>query len=205
MSQSPVRYFALSNLLSYVSLLCGLGAVITSRELRSWEVAGFLIAVSAFADTFDGKFASRFPRTEIEKAFGVQLDSLVDAVSFGVVPVVCLSTLIQIESLSAWTLWIGAASFYALCALTRLGFYNLHREHSSGFIGLPTTLAGLLWSTLFLAHPSAMITIPLLAGIGLAMVSFIPVPRPRGGTMLAYMFWFAGVFTYHLVLLKRSL
>jgi CDP-diacylglycerol--serine O-phosphatidyltransferase len=205
MNQSPVRYLALSNTLSYVSLFCGLGAVMASRELHSWEGAGLLVALSAFADTFDGKFARRFPRTDDDKAFGVQLDSLVDAVSFGVVPVVCLNALIRIESPVTWVIWVGAAGFYVVCALTRLGFYNLHREQSGGFVGLPTTLAGLLWSTLFLAHPSAMITIPLLVGIGLAMISFLPVPRPRGVTMAAYMFWFVCVFALHLILLKGSL
>src|SRR5438128_8549860 len=97
----PARYIRLCNLLTYISLLCSLLAVFAAREYQSWEAAGLLIAVSALADTFDGKFARLFPRTENETAFGAQLDSLVDAVSFGLVPVICLQSLVRFDSVSA--------------------------------------------------------------------------------------------------------
>jgi len=84
----PARYIRLCNLLTYISLLCSLLAVFAAREYRSWEAAGLLLAVSALADTFDGKFALLFQRTANESEFGAQLDSLVDAVPFGIVPVV---------------------------------------------------------------------------------------------------------------------
>ena len=203
MRRGPAQYFALSNALSYLSLVCGIGAVIAARELKNWEVAGLLIGVSALADTFDGKFAGLFRRTELEKAFGVQLDSLVDAVSFGVVPVLCLNALVPIESRILWVAWTGAAALYVLCGLTRLGFYNLHQSRDAGFVGLPTTLAGLIWSTVFLFHPSLLFTISLLIGIGLAMVSFLPIPRPRGITMAVYMSWVWIVLVSHGVLLAR--
>jgi len=174
-----------------------LGAILVSLKMKSWEAAGLLIALSAFSDTFDGKFARRFSRTEEEKTFGVQLDSLVDAVSFGVVPVICLSSLVSIDSRLTWILWLGASFLYLLCALTRLGFYNLHHAEGSGFIGLPTTLAALVWSTLFLFHPSVALVIPLLAGLGLAMVSAVPIARPRGIAMGVYIVWFLIVAALH--------
>ena len=86
----PARYISPCNLLTYASLCCSLMAVLAAREYRSWEAAGLLLAISALADTFDGKFARLFKRSESEKAFGAQLDSLVDGVSFGIVPVICL-------------------------------------------------------------------------------------------------------------------
>src|SRR5207247_10603572 len=146
----PARYIRLCNLLTYISLLCSLLAVFAAREYRSWEAAGLLLAVSALADTFDGKFALLFQRTENESEFGAQLDSLVDAVSFGIVPVVCLQSLVQFDSASARFELLVAAFVYVLCAVTRLGYYNLHHHEQSGLIGLPTTLSGLLCSTLFL-------------------------------------------------------
>ena len=76
-----------------------------------------------------------------------------------------------------------------ICAVTRLGYYNVHHHEQSGFVGLPTTLAALLWSTLFLLHPSAPSSIAALVGIGLAMVLFFPVPRPRGVAWWAYLGW----------------
>ena len=194
MTDAPARYIRWSNLLTYVSIGCGLGAVFVAREFGSWEGAGLLIAVAALSDTFDGRFARRFDRTESERAFGEQLDSLVDAVSFGVVPVVCLHSLVPMTGAALQALWFVAACLYVLCAVTRLGYYNVHHHAQAGFVGLPTTLAALLWSTLFLIHPAAPLTIAALLGIGLAMVSFLPVPRPRGIAMWAYMLWFLAVF-----------
>jgi len=189
-------------LLTYISLLCSLLAVFAAREYRSWEAAGLLLAVSALADTFDGKFALLFQRTENESEFGAQLDSLVDAVSFGIVPVVCLQSLVQFDSASARFELLVAAFVYVLCAVTRLGYYNLHHHAQPGFIGLPTTLAALLWSTLFLTHPSAIPVALISVLVGGAMVSPLPVSRPRGIAMGAYMLWFLVVFisyTYRFV------
>jgi len=189
-------------LLTYISLLCSLLAVFAAREYRSWEAAGLLLAVSALADTFDGKFALLFQRTENESEFGAQLDSLVDAVSFGIVPVVCLQSLVQFDSASARFELLVAAFVYVLCAVTRLGYYNLHHHAQPGFIGLPTTLAALLWSTLFLTHPSAIPVALISVLVGGAMVSPLTVSRPRGIAMGAYMLWFLVVFisyTYRFV------
>jgi len=169
--------------------------------MKSFAIAAAL-AVSALADTFDGKFARLFQRTGNESEFGAQLDSLVDAVSFGIVPVICLQSLVQFNSASARFALLVAAFVYVLCAVTRLGYYNLHHDAQSGFIGLPTTLAALLWSTLFLTHPSAIPVALISVLVGVAMVSSLPVSRPRGMAMGAYMLWFLVVFisyTYRLV------
>jgi CDP-diacylglycerol--serine O-phosphatidyltransferase len=190
----PAQYLRWSNLLSYISLLSSLLAVIVARQWRSWEYAGLLLAISALADTFDGKFARLFSRSGDEKAFGGQLDSLVDAVAFGIVPVVCLESLVRFTSTSSQIGWAAAAFLYVVCALTRLGYYNLHSDSTSRFVGLPTTLAALLWSTAFLTRPSAYSTILILAVLGGAMVSSVPIARPRGVAMWAYMLWFAAVF-----------
>jgi len=181
-------------LLTYLSLLSSLLAVVAAREWRSWEYAGLLLAISAFADTFDGRFARLFSRDDSEKAFGSQLDSLVDAVAFGIVPVVCLQSLVVFTSTTTRIAWLAAAFVYVVCALTRLGYYNLHVEVHAGFIGLPTTLAALLWSSVFLTHPAATSTVLILTILGMAMVSAIPISRPRGLAMWAYMLWFAAVF-----------
>jgi CDP-diacylglycerol---serine O-phosphatidyltransferase len=193
----PARYLRCSNLLSYLSLLSSLLAVIVAREWSSWEYAGILLATSAFADTFDGRFARLFSRSEPEKAFGAQLDSLIDAVAFGIVPVVCLQSLTAFTSISTQIAWTAAAFIYLVCALTRLGYYNLQSDTHSGFIGLPTTLAALFWSTVFLTHPSVIPTILMLVFLGAAMVSSIPISRPRGLAMWAYMLWFMAVFVFY--------
>jgi CDP-diacylglycerol--serine O-phosphatidyltransferase len=183
------QYLQVSNLVTYLSLLAGLGAIAAAREPGNWSLPGALIALSALADTFDGRFARLFPRTDLAQRFGVQLDSLADALTFGLVPVVALNRLLSFDSPAQHAAWWAAAFFYVVSAITRLGFYNLHHEESAGFVGLPTTVAGLLWSSLFLVRPSAWVALALLVACGIAMVSRLPVPRPRGLGMIGFATW----------------
>ena len=39
-------------------------------------------------DIFDGKVARKFKRSEKEKQFGIEIDSIIDTINFGVVPVI---------------------------------------------------------------------------------------------------------------------
>lgn len=189
MATSPARYFHLSNLVTYLSLLAALLAIFSAKRLESLSAAGALIAFCALADTLDGKFARLFKRTDKQEQFGAELDTLVDALAFGVAPVVSFYLLCSFESLRAELIWFVAAFFYVLSAITRLAFYNIHHDESSSFIGLPTTIAGLIWSSFLLANPSVGSSILLLLGCGLAMVSFIPIPRPRALGMAAILGW----------------
>ena len=89
---SPLRAFHASNLLTYASLVAGVGAIaFAARGNRS--AAGALIAMSVVADTFDGRFAGLFRRTAMQRQVGVQLDSLSDAIAFGIAPAVCMAAL----------------------------------------------------------------------------------------------------------------
>jgi len=182
---------------TYVSVLAGLMAVMAASDLGSWSMAGALIALCALADTLDGRFARLFPRTEDEKRFGVQLDSLADALTFGLVPVVCLYLLLPLESVPTRLGWCAAALAYVLSTITRLGVYNLQSEEPRGFVGLPTTAAGLIWSSAFLTRPSTVGSATLLVVCGAAMVSGIPIPRPRGLGLVAFGGWSTVLLILH--------
>lgn len=194
---SPARYFHVSNGLTYASLLAGLLAIVTARELKSWSLAGGLLAVCALADTLDGRFARLFRRSEAQQRFGVHLDSLADALTFGLVPVAVLSLLVPFESTAGQLAWLAAAFFYVLAAVTRLGFYDLHHAEHSGFIGLPTTVAGLVWSSALLVPPSVETSAALLLASGAAMVAPIPIPRPHGPGLVAFGAWAVALVLLH--------
>ena len=74
--------------LTYFSLIVsgvGLYQAANGRPL----VAIFCLMVSGLCDMFDGKIArTRHKSTEMERNFGIQLDSLADIVCFGVLPAV---------------------------------------------------------------------------------------------------------------------
>jgi hypothetical protein len=61
---------------------------------------------------------------------------------------------------------------------------------------VPTTLAALIWSTFFLLHPTAVMSVIAMTVIGTAMILPLQVPRPRGAVMLGYLFWIGMVLAF---------
>ena len=185
--RTPFYYVHPSNTLTYSSLFAGLLAAIAAKELSSWHVSGGLLALCALLDTFDGRFARRFRRNSEQSAFGVELDSLADAVVFGFIPLACMYPLLDFGgSHGIRVLWLAAAMVYLVSGLTRLGCYNIHQSKADHFLGVPTTLAALFLSALFLAGPSAPLAALALIACAFVMLAPIPIPRPRGVGMAAF-------------------
>lgn len=133
----------------------------------------FLIG-AGLCDLFDGVIARKLKRTETEKAFGGQLDSLVDVVSFGVAPIII-------------SLCNGGNSIYALiiyalylCAVViRLAYFNSSPQSGNSYQGLPVTYISLVMPILFLFRiPIA--NIAMFAIMALLYVVNIRIPKPKG-------------------------
>ena len=104
--------------------------------------AGWFIVFAATLDLLDGRVA-RFTRTG--SAFGAELDSLIDAVSFGVAP-----ALVMILLYFTGTDWSWVIGFvYVSAVVVRLARYNVEQggEAKRHFHGLPTTAAGMILAT----------------------------------------------------------
>ena len=101
--------------------------------------AGWFIILAAVLDLLDGRVA-RFTRTG--SAFGEELDSLVDAISFGVAPAFIMYTLYFSDANWSWTLPFT----YVTAVVVRLARFNLEQggEAKTQFHGLPSTTAGML-------------------------------------------------------------
>lgn len=197
-SHAPIHYLNRCNALTYLSLLSGLAAIVAAGGFSSWSATWALLGTSVLLDTFDGRFARRFARTEHQKAFGVQLDSLVDGAVFGVAPPVCLYQFFDLgSSLAANTVW-GLASFiFVTASLTRLGCYNVHQATEDHFVGVPTTLAALVLCTATALTRSYAASVGVLLVCALLMVVKVPVPRPRGRGMILFVVWILSVVAFH--------
>lgn len=133
-------------MLTLGNLLCGTVAAIVLLTQHNYELAFYLVVASAVCDFFDG-FAARLLKQS--SPLGVQLDSLADMVSFGVVPAVamyclygdmpqiCLMSESVANILGFLTLIIAA--FSAL----RLAKFNIDDTQHTEFCGLPTPANGL--------------------------------------------------------------
>ncbi len=139
-----VRYFTIPNLLTLSNLLCGSLAVVSALE-GDLVRAFWLVILSAVCDFFDG-FAARLLNQY--SALGVQLDSLADMVSFGLVPstvvfsicrTLCESGAYEFQS------WCYVAFIIVLFSALRLARFNIDESQHEEFLGLPTPACSLFF------------------------------------------------------------
>lgn len=125
------------------NLFLGIWAIVAaSRE--EFTAAAWLIVWAAVLDTIDGRVA-RY--TQTGSRFGEELDSLVDAISFGVAPgLIIYFTFLQDNP---WG-WI-AAWFYVASAVIRLARFNVEQagHAKAAFHGLPSPSAGMTLATFY--------------------------------------------------------
>lgn len=139
----PLRA-VLPNTVTALALCSGLTAI-RFAILGNWEVAVLMVLAAAVLDGIDGKIA-RLVRAE--SRFGAELDSLSDAISFGVAPALILY-LWSLNSLGRFG-WMIALLLALFCALRLARFNaNIDREHqphkSAGFLtGVPAPAGALL-------------------------------------------------------------
>lgn len=130
-----VRYFTIPNLLTLSNLFCGALAVVSALE-GNLVCAFWLVMLSALCDFLDG-FAARLLNQY--SALGVQLDSLADMVSFGLVPsTVVFSILRTLEFGGECGAWCYVAFIIVLFSALRLARFNIDESQHEVFLGLPT-------------------------------------------------------------------
>lgn len=185
----PAHMIRMSNLVTYAAIACGTAAALCAALLHSGPLAGALLALAVLADTFDGRFARRFPHTPFQASFGVQLDSLADAINSGFVPVVVLTALTVHGPPLAAAAWWGVGCLFTLAAVTRLGYYNITHDQHPWFVGVPTPVASLIVVTALLFSPGMLASALVLGGCAVAMVAPLRIPRPRGPGLAAFAAW----------------
>ncbi len=129
----------LPDLLTAMNLLCGLVAVIFVFRGRS-DIAFLLMLLAAVFDFSDG-FAARVLKSY--SAFGKELDSLSDLVSFGVLPSLMLYFRMDQGSLHG-SLLCCVPVLIAVFSALRLAKFNIDERQHSSFIGLPTPAAAMI-------------------------------------------------------------
>jgi len=187
---APISSIHPANLLTYASLGAGICSVAAALQQNA-AGAGAFLALAALADTFDGRFARLFSRNRELEALGVQLDSLSDAVAFGAAPVTAVGILLLADGGGPWApVWWLAAIAYAGCALTRLACYNVsHETNGRAFVGLPTPVAALVWSSVLLASPGIAGASLIAVMLGVGMVAPIRISRPGGAGLTLFALW----------------
>jgi CDP-diacylglycerol--serine O-phosphatidyltransferase len=168
-------YYLLPNMMTMASLLTGFMGILWSMDGR-FEMAAVAIIVSCVFDGLDGKLARL---TNSASDFGVQLDSLVDLVAFGVGPAIMIH---QWNTFEFGRLGIMASFLVMACGALRLARFNIQTGKISKrfFIGLPIPAAACTLATFVLfssyipesiAHLVPRITLGLAFLVSILMVS----------------------------------
>ncbi len=147
-----IGYYNYTVILTYMGLISGLLGIFASIEGHPIFALGTLM-FAGFCDMFDGLVArTKKDRTDKEKKFGIQLDSLADFVCYGILPVVIVYT----TGVKEWYALISYGIF-SLAALIRLAYFNVMEderqeqttEARKSYEGLPVTSVALILPLLF--------------------------------------------------------
>lgn len=154
-----------------------------------WGVICLLFAGAT--DMFDGKIASTMKRNEAEKNFGIQIDSLCDLISFGVLPVAIGYGL----GLSGGFFFVSAV-LYIICAIIRLAYFNvdeiMRQKNENGcrktYYGLPVTAAAMLFPLIYGMKDllgAALLPVYQVAlfAVAAAFILKFKIRKPRGAAL----------------------
>src|SRR3954468_19573367 len=133
------------NGLTLFNLFCGVYAIILAIRGDFASAPGFIV-LGGIADALDGRVARA---TGTGSRFGEELDSLVDAISFGFAPalIVYLGRPVASQGNFDWLL----VFIYTACAVMRLARFNVEQagRKKTYFHGLPSPAAGLTLATYY--------------------------------------------------------
>src|SRR5437016_1023978 len=129
--------------LTLMNLFFGVFAIVTASR-GDYTRAGWYVVLGGIMDAFDGRVARA---TNTGGRFGEELDSLVDAITFGLAPAMIMY--FAVLNREGWD-WIFSFLFTA-CAVIRLARFNVEQAGRAKkyFHGLPSPAAGMTLATYY--------------------------------------------------------
>ena len=148
-----IGFYDYTVVLTYISLVSSILGMFCAIDGKL-PFAVFCLAFSGLCDMFDGKIArTKKNRTDDEKSFGIQIDSLCDIVCFGIFPIILGYKLGMCRIYSLVIL-----AFYGVAGVIRLAYFNVTEakrqtqteENRKYYQGLPITSMAIILPFLYL-------------------------------------------------------
>ena len=178
-----IGFYSYTVVLTYLGLAsAAMGMILTFQGFAKYAL--FCLAFSGLCDMFDGKVARlKKDRTEDEKRFGIQIDSLCDVVCFGAFPMIlCYSIGMRGPA------GISILVFYLIAGVIRLAFFNVMEEKRQDetdearkyYQGLPIAIILPLFCTLrpLLGHRFLSELHICILTVGLLFIINFPLRKP---------------------------
>ncbi len=189
-----IGYYNYTVWLTYIGMASGVTglACVLHGGKYSALFAVICLLFSGFCDLFDGRVARmKKNRTNEERKFGIQIDSLSDLICFGVLP----TAIGYAVGLTQWY-WLPLFCLYILTGLIRLAYYNVSEESRQKksaevrhyYEGLPITSAAITFPIIFClgtvagADKAEIFKYVYAVAIAVTMVCFVApirVVKPR--------------------------
>ena len=182
-------YTVILTYLGFSSGMIGIFLAITGNTF--WAV--MCLMFSGLCDMFDGRVArTKKKRTNEERHFGIQLDSLSDLVCFGVLPAI-IGYSLGIKN----TYLIPLIIIYPLAALIRLAYFNvleIIRNSSTPvkeYTGLPVTSSALIFPFIYIFRRLLGSNFVILYGVvmfivGVLFITKFKIKKPNLKTMIGF-------------------
>jgi CDP-diacylglycerol---serine O-phosphatidyltransferase len=135
-SRRPVNLQILPSAMTVLSICAGLTSIRFALQHQPVPAMALIVA-AAILDGLDGRVARML---DAQTRMGAEIDSLADAVNFGVTPALVL----YVTTLSKWPVGWAVVLLYAVCVVLRLARYNALADDGSQppyahefFVGMP--------------------------------------------------------------------
>lgn len=186
--------------LTYLSILTALAGIICSFTPQLILAAVICLMICGCLDAFDGKVArTKKNRTDFERKFGIQIDSLSDVIAFGVLPCCIGINLVNnsrfLEKLTTFSHYytyfkevlIGICILYALAAVIRLAYYNVTEEERQNaeegnreyFTGVPVTSAAIVCPLIYLVQMANKLDLTLVYMFFIALMGSLFISEKK--------------------------
>lgn len=170
MSENILRMIKLPDLVTVVNALLGFTAILMV-VYGNISSAAALVVLAAVADGVDGILARKIEHS----AFGINLDSLADLISFGVAP--AMIGYLLMKDVNPYVASALSAA-YLVCGTLRLARFNVSAK-ADVFLGLPITACGIWIALLVMARAHTWVLTGSFVILPILMVSDIGYSKIR--------------------------
>lgn len=172
------------------------------------------LMVAGICDMFDGKVARMCKnRTDEDKLYGIQIDSLADIVAFVAFPLVIFyAILLKYDININIILILLISTVFVVCGITRLAYFNIAAELTEGpikyYSGLPVTTTAIIFPLIYLLSfvlsktVFAYVYLFIILLVALLFVLNFKLKKPRGKTFFILVPIIGLLFSFVLIYLK---
>lgn len=161
-----------SVILTYMGLAVEILGIMLAN-LRKIDYGIICLIIAGIFDGFDGTIAKKIKRTETEKNFGIQIDSLNDIIGSIILPIILMLGM----KFTNWYNYIIYTTF-ALAGMIRLSYFNVvTKEDKKNFIGLPVTTSNIVIPLIYISTKQQIIYMTAMIAISLGYILNIKIKK----------------------------